>query len=904
MAIQVLVGLKIGAAVTGSLGAAFSSAKSTIQQLGRATDSLTTKQKMMGSELAASLARGGTGVERLRRQYDQVGAAIDQLKARQERLNTSIARGAALKAERAELRGQALETLGTAAVGGAPIAQAMSIAIDFKDQLRDTAITGGFDAAQEQSLSDSMRGAAIRWNRTQTDVAQGIGVLIAGNISDLKELQAYAPVMSKSATATRASMDDLGAVGLALKNSLDVTAAGYERAMNILNYAGKSGEFELANMAKWMPKLAPQLKALGITGERAVAELGASLQIARIGAGNNDEAANNYSNFLNKLTSPETTAAFNRAGIALQESMKNMVHQGLSPAQAMIKIITAHLGTQAPAAAAAYRQALDLKDDQERQTALTRLDEAYKLSALFADQQVLAFVRPALANRETMASILQGSIEAADRGGLDTDWQMRMGSPVEQLKALTIGLSDLGIGVGSILLPTLIELTQTAVPLVRAFSLWAEENPGLVSGTVKLLTAVVALKLGIIGIRYGANLGATALNSFGTIMSLASGRLALFNRALLSARLAPFIVGVQGLAAAVPGLSGTLALLGGVIAATPVGWIITGIAAIATAGFMIYKYWKPIKAWVRGFFSGLMEGLAPVSAAISKAFAPVAPMLSRLGAMIKPIIWWFGELFTPVKLTGDALGKVTASGMTFGRIVGTVIASLLAPISWVVEGLGEIPAAFKGGLGSMAALIANFSPFGLFYRAFAAVMAYFEIELPGKFTEFGGLLITGLINGITSMAGKLKDHVIGIGASVKGWFTETLGIESPSRVFIGYGANISEGAALGIAAQAGLVRQAALGVAAQAQVNMLPPNPMAVSRASLLGNTGGPGLGAAAGQPIYHFSPQITLAGGANMRDPLGQALQAGYSEFVKFIERYEHDKRRRSYGPTDWGVS
>ncbi|KRP97485.1 hypothetical protein TX25_06160 [Pseudomonas lactis] len=994
MANEVLVGLRIGAAVSGSLSAAFSSAKSTVRELGRATDGLTSKQKLIGSELSASVARGGMGVERLRRQYDQVGRAIDQLKSKQERLNTSIARGETLKNERSELRGEAMETIGTAAVAGAPIAQAMNIAMEFKDQVRDTAITGGFDEAKEKSLSDVMRGSALKWNQTQTEVANGIGVLIAGNIAEVKELEAYAPTLAKFATATRASMNDLGAVALALNDSLGITSAGFERSMNMLSYAGKSGQFELADMAKWLPKLAPQFSALGITGERAVAEIGASLQIARKGAGSNDEAANNFQNFLNKLTSPETIASFEKAGIDLRTAMKNMVSEGLSPAEGMIRIITAHLGKKAPAAAAEYRKALDLKDDQERQMALTRLDEAYKLGALFADQQVLGYVRPALVNQNENSGIQQGSTSAADKGGGDTDWAMRMGSPKEQLKALTVGLADLGITVGSILLPALVDLTQTAVPMVRAFSIWAENNAGLVSGTIKLLAGFVALKLGIIGIRYGINLGATALNSFGTILSVASGRLALFNSALLSARLAPFIAGVKNLTAVVPGLSGVMGILGGVIAATPIGWIIAGIAGVVAAGLLIYKYWEPIKAWVGGFFDGFAEGLAPISDAFLTAFAPLRPLLSALGTLMQPVIQWFSELLSPVEMSGEALDGITSSGMTFGRVVGGAISAILTPLRWLLEGIGEIPKAFEGGLIGVTSLLLNFSPVGMFYRAFAGVMSYFGvelpgkfsefgglilgrlaegitntavwneikagfsggllgiaelilnfspidlfynafagvmsyfgIELPGKFTEFGGMLVTGLVNGISNMAGSLKDSVVGIGSSVKGWFTETLGIQSPSRVFMGYGANISEGAALGITAQSAMVRKAALGMASKSAVDLapavpsefravapaqkpsspLPPNPAEVSRASMMGSFGSAAQGAAPGAgsaPVFHFSPQINVPGGPNVRDQVGQALQAGYADFVKMMERYNHDIRRRSYGSPDEGLA
>ena len=226
MANEVLVGLKIGAIVSGSLSAAFGSARSTVQQLGRATDSLTTKQKLMGTDLAASIARGGSGVERLRRQYDQVGRTIEQLKTKQESLNTSIARGETLKSKRADLRGQAMETIGTGVAIGAPIVQSVRTAIEFQDQTRDIAITGGFDEAEEKRLSDVMRASALKWNQTQTEVAKGTGILVSGGISNAKALEGYAPVLAKTATATRASMDDLGKVALALNDNLGICAAG------------------------------------------------------------------------------------------------------------------------------------------------------------------------------------------------------------------------------------------------------------------------------------------------------------------------------------------------------------------------------------------------------------------------------------------------------------------------------------------------------------------------------------------------------------------------------------------------------------------------------------------------------------------------------------------------------
>lgn len=834
MANEVLLGLKIGGVVSGSFNAAFGTAKSTVQQLGRATDGLAVKQQAVGNALSASLARGGTGLVQLRRQYDALGNTIDQLEAKQDRLTASIERGAALKNQRRELRGQAMEVIGTGVALGAPVLRSFNTAVDFQDQTRDIAITGGFNPAQEQRLSLAMRGAALRWNQTQTEVANGTAILIAGGIDSLKELTAYAPVMAKTATATRASMKDLGSVAIALNDNLGIGAAGLERSMNMLAFAGKSGQFELADMAKWLPQLTPQFAALGITGERAVAEIGAALQIARRGAGSNDEAANNYKNFLSKLTAPETLKAFEKAGIDLKGSMKNLVSEGLSPAQAMLNILTAHLGKKAPTAAAEYGKALDIKDEQERAMVLARLDEAYKLGALFADQQVLSFVRPALANQKDLASIEQGSKSAADQGVLDQDWAKRMGSSKEQLKELRNNLTDVGLSVGSALLPAIVDVSRAVVPLMRSFSAWAEQHPDLIRGVVGLVGGLLLGKLAFIGVAYGAHLV-----------------------------MAPFV-------------------------------------ALTTTVTTLSAKWAMLRAmWQMGKFTPLITGLRRSGAGLFK----VARGALHLGKMLG------GTLWVGLKLAGQAvlwLGRALMLNPIGLAITGIALAAYLiyrhwAPIKTFFTGLwSEVRAGFDGGLSGILALLLNFSPLGLFYRAFAGVMNYFGIELPGTFTEFGGLLVTGLVNGIGNMAGALKDSVVGIGASVKDWFTETLGIESPSRVFVGYGANISEGAALGIKAQSGLVRQAALSMAAQSAVDMAPPNPAQVTRASMPGAAGGRSAASeSAGPMTFHFSPQINVPSGAGM-EQINQGLHASYAEWVRLMERYLHDKRRHSYGPAN----
>ena len=159
------------------------------------------------------------------------------------------------------------------------------------------------------------------------------------------------------------------------------------------------------------------------------------------------------------------------------------------------------------------------------------------------------------------------------------------------------------------------------------------------------------------------------------------------------------------------------------------------VTGIAVAAFLIYKYWEPIKV----FFTGIWDG---VTAAFSTAWTAI---------------------------TG------------FARAM------------WM-----DIQTAFSGGIGSIAAMILNWSPLGLFYKVFAGVLSWFGIDLPAKFSEFGANILRGLVVGITGALGWVKDTVMNAGASVIGWFKEKLGIHSPSRVFAELGDFTMQGLAIGI----------------------------------------------------------------------------------------------------------
>ena len=65
----------------------------------------------------------------------------------------------------------------------------------------------------------------------------------------------------------------------------------------------------------------------------------------------------------------------------------------------------------------------------------------------------------------------------------------------------------------------------------------------------------------------------------------------------------------------------------------------------------------------------------------------------------------------------------------------------------------------------------------------------------------------GLLNGIKSIAGKIKQTVSNIANGISNTFKKVLGIHSPSKVFEQYGKYIDEGLAQGIKKNKGSVRE-------------------------------------------------------------------------------------------------
>ncbi|UUN90358.1 phage tail tape measure protein [Pseudomonas extremorientalis] len=233
------------------------------------------------------------------------------------------------------------------------------------------------------------------------------------------------------------------------------------------------------------------------------------------------------------------------------------------------------------------------------------------------------------------------------------------------------------------------------------------------------------------------------------------------------------------------------------------GGLVKVVAAIAAMAF-VFGGLALTMASMLGPFAVLRYGMTMFGlqgGGITKMLGRLMPTLTRLARNAFPMFaqgvrmvatTMSGALLTALRTVGVALWGLAANPIVL--IITAVVAALAggayliyknwdAVKNYFANAWTEIKAGFDGGIGGIITTLVNFSPLGLVYQAFAGVMSYLGIELPGRFTEFGGMIVNGLINGLTAGIGAVKDAIGSIGDASIGWFKEKLGIHSPSRVF-------------------------------------------------------------------------------------------------------------------------
>lgn len=849
MASEFSVGVIIGGIVGSSFRSAVSGTRRALDSLGDTSRRLQERQNALTRATERYGQLGSSRMQRLNSDLLRVSRTMEQIERQQRRLSAVSATSDALKSNRMALYGQGAETYGIARTLGAPVMASVKQYSPFESQLRDISVTGDLDAKQERAIGLAIRHASLKVNQLQESLMGGVGQLVADGMAP-KQAATFAEMLGKTATATKADMTDLAKMTYAFSDALKITdAKELEQAFGMAATGAKLGSFELKDMAKALPGLAKAFAARGITGKEAIMQIVSSLEVGK-GSGSSEEAVTNMSNWLAAMGRGDTIQKYAKAGINYQKSMQNLVSQGFSQYESSLMIANAFIDDKGKAFVQQWNAAKDSGDQEGQQ----KLMESFGLAEVFTDIQTVNHLLSMRQGWDKYQSNKKEMNSPAAQNTLSTDFKKQNDTLEARWRRTQVGFNESAISIGESLRPALIQLGETFIPLLDKAGKWIAANPEMVSGTIKVVGALLAFKMATIGLKLGLNLlispfvnvwkNAVLLRANWLRLSLAlgeGGRLRWlvtgFSTVAKGAGTLASVLGgglVRGLM-----LAGRAVLfIGRALMMNPIGLIITGVAV---AAYLIYRYWGPISA----FFKRLW---AQVTSAFSSA--------------------WSGIKSAWVSVTG-----------------------------WFSGIWGSIKTAFNGGIVGIGKLIMNWSPLGLFYKAFAGVMSWFGVDLPKNFTDFGGNLIAGLVNGIGNKLAAAKDTIVNFGNSISGWFKETLGIHSPSRVFMGFGDNIGQGAAIGLQRTTPLAALAGQRLATE----MTPDVPRIPSPEIMAAGYSGRGAAAAGGGTTggfqVSFNPQFYLNGKETAASAgLTGALNMSLHELEKMLERLMAQKQRRGY--------
>lgn len=582
--------LTIGGAVASSLRSAFGTTSGEVDRIGSAISRLKDRQKELNRTISdqAKLGRGANALVAgyAQDELDEVARKLEKLRQLQERVNNARSGMAAGKAQMAAGGGLLGGALAAAAVVGAPLALASKRAGEFEYQLQMIGNTADMTKADIQALGAQILETSKYTGQSAEDTVRGIGFLVAAGM-DVKTAAETVKQAGLAATASGGDIEDLARAAFTLNDAFKIQPGeAMAAALDTLSQAGKEGNVELKDMAKQLPVLGSGFVALKMEGREAAATMAAALEVARKGAADADEAANNMKNFIAKIMSPDTLKKAQKSfGIDLYKIITDAQTQGKNPFEAaMSAVIKATQGDQK------------------------------KIGELFGDMQVQNFVRPMIQNWEEYIRIKDKALNAS--GVVDRDAEKIRETQKQQIAEAENALGRLGIAVGGLLAPAVTAVAQALVPVITGIGQFIMEHKTLVTNlalAVGTVGAVVAgfgsLKIGIgaVVVAFHALKLAIATNPIGLIVTaLAVGAVLIYkNWEPIKAFFGDVWAGIK--------------------AGATIAWeYLSKVWLNFTPLGLVVKNWGPIKDWFTGLFSDI-EGSA------KKAFEWILSKIETLG---------------------------------------------------------------------------------------------------------------------------------------------------------------------------------------------------------------------------------------------------------------------------------
>jgi TP901 family phage tail tape measure protein len=141
---------------------------------------------------------------------------------------------------------------------------------------------------------------------------------IGERTGDMKFAEENLRSIGMAIQATGASGADIGGLFSEFQK-MGMGAGEAMRALDSLTKQGKEGAFTLQNLAGLGPRTISAYRATGRSGEKALREMGAALQVIRGATGTSEQAATSFEAVMRNLTDPTKQKELRKIGVAVRD---------------------------------------------------------------------------------------------------------------------------------------------------------------------------------------------------------------------------------------------------------------------------------------------------------------------------------------------------------------------------------------------------------------------------------------------------------------------------------------------------------------------------------------------------------------------------------------------------------
>jgi TP901 family phage tail tape measure protein len=606
------------------------------------------------ARMDTELRRAGVDTERLAVEQVRLGSEVRRLQGHYASLGQAMAQVHAARNQRAELRSQIGDAI---ALGGALYGIAKP-AIEFETVLGDIDKVVDF---KEGTVGLQKMGDALKLMAREIPISQaGLGAIAAaGGRMGIKEgdLLTYTQTVAKMAAAWEMPPEAAGEAMAKIQNVMGFPMEQLMRVGDAINKLDDSSAAKAPEILDVLKRTSGMGKQFGLTTQQL-----AGLATTMLDLGRTPEvAATGINALLMKLqAAPIQTKKF-------KEALKSL---GYTPED-----IQKAIGKDAVGTLTGFLEKVSKLEPNQRVNILGQM-----FGMEYSDD--LAILVGGLDKYKEFMGLVAKETNYA--GSVQAEFDKRSKLTANQLKLLGTGVNEVAINIGNALLPGLNALIGTALPVTHAIADLANRFPTATSVIGGTVAAAAGLKILAIGGGY--------LKTF-AMEAVAIGRVG-----IASARAIIALAGASGVASgALPGATRGVMMLGTALAATPVGWVMAGIAAVAGAAVMIYRNWDAVAAFFRGVWQGIGSALESAGSRIRTALAPLVPVGQALGGAFQwvgsqaaALAGWVQGLISPVTTTAEGLESVRSSGEAVGDVIGRGLVAAFGLVTTPARGMAAV----------------------------------------------------------------------------------------------------------------------------------------------------------------------------------------------------------------------